>query len=457
MRKRIILASIPLFFAGKHLTRYYFKKKINRINKKIATNQYDENLWGFITSIDRIGLLKSIENSLRTESGHLIERPFGSPKVFPSLDRLMFSYAQVNTLPTTEDTLIDTSVVIGKNARKPLHLSLPIMISGMAFGIALTKNVKISLAKGAALAGTAYNTGESGLLPAERRAADQLILQYNRGHWRKSPEILKQADAIELQFGQGAIGGTFHALYPDKITRALRRQFEVKRGEPIIAHARIPGINQPQDLIKTVRELREITQGIPIGAKLGAGDELEKDIAWCLEAELDYIAIDGAEAASKGSPPILLDDFGLPTMVALVRAVNYLDKVQAKDKINVIISGKMLTPADFLKALALGADAVYIGSAAIFAAIHSRILKALPFEPPSQVAWYDGKYSKGFNSKKGAENLGKFLSSCKEEMEIALRAMGKTSIFQLSKDDLLALDPSVSELTGVRLVNSAKP
>lgn len=456
MKKRLLLLSVPSYLALKYGIRYYIKKKANKVAKALMTNPYEYNLWSFITSLDRTSLLKSVENSLRTELGHLIQRPFGSPKEFPSMDKLTFSYAQINTVPTMEKTPIDMKVIIGKHTQRPLHLSIPIMISGMAYGIALTEDVKLALAKGATLAGTVYNTGESGMLPAERAAADQLILQYNRGHWGKSPATLKQADAIELQFGQGAIGGTFHELAPDKITNELRKQFEVKRGEPIIAHARIPGINNPEDFKKTVSQLRDITDGVPIGAKIGAGDGLEKDIERCLEASLDYIAIDGAEAASKGAPPILLDDFGLPTLVALVRATNYLKKMGVRDKIDVIVSGKLLTPADFLKALAIGADAVYIGSAALFAAIHRRILKALPFDPPSQVAWYDGKYSNGFNRETGAENLGKFLSSCKEEMEMGIRALGKTSIHQLSKNDLLAIDKTVAEMAGVRMVHIPK-
>lgn len=456
MKKSLLFLTIPLYIAGKQVARYYIKRKINKANKAIINDQYDENIWGFVTSIDRIGMLKAVENSLRTELGHMIERPFGSPKQFPSMDKLMFSFAQINTLPTMENTPIDTKVTIGKHAFKPLHLSIPVMITGMAYGEALTENVKLALAKGATLANTAFTTGESGMLSSERKAAGKLILQYNRGHWGKDIKTLRQADAIELQFGQGAIGGTSHAIYPDKITRELRKQFEVKKGEPIIAHARIPGITKPEDLKQKVDDLRSITLGIPIGAKIGAGDDLEQDIAWCLEAKLDYIAIDGAEAASKGSPPVLLDDFGLPTLVALVRAVNYLNQVGARDRIDVIVSGKILTPGDFLKAIALGADAVYIGSAALFAVIHNRIFKAIPFEPPSSVAWYDGKYSKGFNVKKGAENLGKFLSSCKEEMEIAIRALGKTSIHQLSKADLLAVDPVVSEITGIRMAHIPK-
>jgi len=450
LKKLFYLLPIPAYYAARYITRTFIKKTVNKSMKSIVTDQYDQNLWGFFSSVDRASSHKSVENSLRTEYGYLVERPFGSPKQFPSLDRLMFSYAQLRTLPTPEDVPIDLSVVIGKNAKKPLHLRTPIMVSGMAYGEALTEAIKVSLAQGAAMGGTAYNTGEGGMLASARKVTDQLILQYNRGHWAKDPATLRQANAIELQFGQGAIGGTFHVMPPSDVTKELRKQFEVKKGQPILAHARIPGINSTEDFIQTVKALRKITDGVPIGAKIGAGDEIEEDISLCVEAGVDYIAVDGAEAASKGSPPILLDDFGLPTLIALVRAVNHLQKLNAKDKVDLIISGKLLTPADFLKALALGANAIYIGSAALFATIHTHILKSLPFGPPSQVAWYGGKYSKCFDTQQGADNLYHFLISCKEEMEIAIRAMGKTSIHQLSKNDLVAIDPYVSEITSVR-------
>ena len=179
----------------------------------------------------------------------------------------------------------------------------------MGYGFSLSEQFRLALAKGATLAGTAFNTGQGGVLPGERRAAKQLILQYNRGDWSKEPHILRQADALELHFGQGAVGGSFGILPAQKMTRNMRKMFRRQKGERVVYPARIPGIERPEDLLKKVKELRSITDGIPIGAKIAAGDMLEKDLVWCLEAGLDYVAVSGAEGAVKGAT--LLDDHGL--------------------------------------------------------------------------------------------------------------------------------------------------
>jgi glutamate synthase domain-containing protein 2 len=441
----------------KYFGRKILGRNLKKATKIIMTDHYHENLWEFISATKRVTSQKIVELNLRSEWGKPVERPLGSPKRFPSLDGLMFSFAQIETMPVSEYEEIDIKVTIGKKARRPLSLETPIMIGGMAYGFALSEKFRIAMAKGSALAGTAINTGQGGMLPREREAARQMILQYNRGHWSKEPEILRQADALELHFGQGASGGTTSVLPAYEISAKMRRMYGVKRGKNIIYPAHIPGILKPRDLSKKVKELRKLTDGIPIGAKIAAGDEIEKDMAWCLEAGLDFIAVSGAEGASKGSPPTLLDDLGLPVVFALSRAVNFLEKTGARKEIDLIIDGKLITPGDFLKVMALGADAVYIGTAALFATAHTQVLKAFPFEPPTAVALHVNKLSRKFKIEKGAENLHNFLRSCASEMKIALSAMGKTSIRQLAKEDLIAIDPLIAEVTGVRLAHIPKP
>src|SRR5690606_6921741 len=135
--------------------------------------------------------------------------------------------------------------------------------------------------------------------------------------------------------------------------------------------------------------------------KIGAGGKIEEDIDHLLEMGVDYIAIDGGQASTHAGAPILADDFGIPTMHAAVRAVNHLQKRKMKDQVSLIVSGGLLVPGHFLKVLALGADAVYLGSAILFAVAHSQVLNALPFEPPTQAVWNDGKFSSQFNTEEG--------------------------------------------------------
>lgn len=456
-QQKKLLSGILLAIGGivgvKLGARFAFKRFFRKTAKLIMTDEYHENLWEFVTAASRVGLQKIVEMNLRAESGEVVKRPLGSPKKYPSVDNLLFSFAQIATMPLQEKEQVDTSVIIGRKARKPLVLDIPILIGGMGYGFSLSEQFRLALAKGATLAGTAFNTGQGGVLPGERRAAKQLILQYNRGDWSKEPHILRQADALELHFGQGAVGGSFGILPAQKMTRNMRKMFRRQKGERVVYPARIPGIERPEDLLKKVKELRSITDGIPIGAKIAAGDMLEKDLVWCLEAGLDYVAVSGAEGAVKGAPPTLLDDHGLPTLIALSRAVKYLEKLGAKKEIDLIIDGKLITPGDILKVLALGANAVYIGTAALFATAHTQVLKAMPFEPHTALSWNIGKYSRRFNSKKGAGNLHLFLKSCTLEMRMSLSSMGKASIKELSKADLVAVDPFVADITGVKLAH----
>jgi len=429
------------------------RKAVQEISRKsikiIMTDIYDENLWEFVSAATRVGLQNIVEANMRADQGSVIERPLGSPRKFPSFDSLMFNFAQLHDFPTPGDRPIDLAVTIGPKAAKPLTLKIPLIIAGMAYGYALSEDFKVALAKGASLAGTATNTGEGAWLERERKAADKLILQYNRGHWSKETHILRQADAIEIQFGQGAIGGVAHMLPAVSVDKTLRQAYGVKPHEDVVVHSRQPLVSSPKKLKQLVKHLRETTEGVPIGVKIGAGKYLEADLAVAVESEVDFIAVCGAAAATKGSPPILQDDFGLPTVFALARAADFLEEQQVKDQISLIVGGKLLTPGDFLKAIALGADAVYIGTMALFATSHTQVLHPLPFEPPTQIAWYTGKYRKKFNIEQGAKNLANYLKSCSLEMAEGIRALGKTSLQEVNKDDLMALDPLIAEATGV--------
>lgn len=178
-------------------------------------------------------------------------------------------------------------------------------------------------------------------------------------------------------------------------------------------------------LRQLVAELRRLTDGVPIGAKLAAGHRLEEDMKHCLDAGVDVIALDGAQAATKGSPPILQDDFGLPTLYALVRASEFLNISGRRERVSLIVGGGLSTPGDFLKALALGADAVYIGSIALFAVSHGQVFKSLPWEPPTEVVFHGGKPADEFDIDEGADRLARFLRACAAEMALGVRAMGK--------------------------------
>ncbi len=447
MGKALIIGASILGGYGclKYLIRKTIKSASTSFFKTLMEDDYTENLWELTTSTARIGLQQVFETNLRSTKGRAISRPFGTPKKLPTLDDIMFSPAQFYRFPTPIEDEVSLKVTIGKKAKKPFTIEMPVMIAPMAYGTALSKNAKLALAKASSMANIAFCNGEGPYLPEERELAQIYIYQYHRGDWDKTEEILSSADGIEIQFGQGAIAGVGHVVHSSDIDKTLRSAFKLKRGEDIVAHSRQPGVNNPFQITQLVDCLKRAGDGVPVGVSMTASKYLEKDLEVICNAGIDYIAMAGCEAGTKGSPPILQDDFGIPTVFAVNRAAEWLYKSNFNHQVSLIGSGKVRTPGDILKLLALGADAVYIGTIALFAMSHTQVLKSLPFEPPNRIIWYEGKQADQFNMEEGAMALKKFLEACREELAIGIRGLGKHNIADVSKDDLVSLNETVSK------------
>lgn len=435
------------------MSRTIFKKAFGNAVSHIMTDKYHKNLWEFVSATTKVGPQTIVETNLRSEYGLSPNRPLGTPRNLPNFDNLMFNFAQLSDSPIPLNTPVDTRTVIGPLAKRPLILNTPIIIAGMAYGLALSERTKVALAIGSSLANTATNTGEGPFLESERKAAKKLILQYNRGSWSKGPDVLSQVDMVEIQLGQGAMGALGHVMKAKEIDAKLRRRLGLKPGQDAISHAFMPGMNHPRDLKKIVDQVRRMSNGVPVGVKIAAGKNLEIDLDWILEAGVDFIAIDTAQGGSKGTPPLLQDDFGLPNIYALCRTTNHLIKRGMKNKVSIIISGGLTTPGHFLKALALGADGIYIGSIALFAMAHTTVLKALPYEPPTQVVWYDGDFQEKIKPRQAGQYLGNFINACTQEMSEGARALGKNSIHKVDLSDMFALDEGTANLVGVPLAS----
>lgn len=439
-------AAIPII---SKVGREIVKRTTRNITKILITDLYEENLWELVSAITRVSPQVIAETNFRAERRDTLKRPLGTTRKFPHFDNIMFNIAQLHTLPTPIEHVPSLQVVIGKRAKKPLCLDMPILIPGFAYGFALSESAKVALAKGATLAGTATNTGEGPFLQSERDAAKHLIIQYNRGHWSKSSEILRQADMIEVQLGQGTLGGVAHVFPSRLIDPKLRQQYGLAPKEDAIVHSRLERMKEGKDLAKIIEKLREIVPDIPIGVKIAGSKYIEKDLDIILDAGVDVITLDGAQAATKGSPPLLQDSFGLPTLYCLTRTVRHLREVRRNTDVDIIISGGIFTPEHALKAIALGATAVYMGTTILFALSHTQLLHALPFEPPTQVVWYHGKYSKKFDIEKGAQSVANYLISAALELKESIRALGKRSITEVNKDDLMCLDDETAKITGL--------
>ena len=422
---------------------------VDKFAKRLMVDPYPENLTEMFNVFSRVGVGNVLETDIRGTSGQPLKRPFGAARRPSPWEQLMFNPVYFTKEPLEQEIKISQQVTIGKRAAKPLTIDLPIMVGGMAYGIGLSKKCRLALAEATSKLNTATNAGVGPLLPEERRKAKKLILQYHRGTWGKDEATLRQADMIEIQLGYGALGSAPVHLLPSEISPEFRSYMDLEADEGLALAARLPEALNGTALANLVRRLRRMTDGVPIGVKLGATHLLEEELEIILRANLDFIAIDGSEAGINYGPGILVDDFGLPTLPALCRTVEFLKRKGLTEKVSLIISGGLFTPGDFLKALALGADAVYIGTSALLALAHTQLTKTIPWEPPTNLVFEIGPAKDRLAQKVGARSVYNYLRSCQLEMELALRTLGKSSLTELSKADLCALTPEVALMTGV--------
>lgn len=443
----LIVVGLLLICLFRPLTQWVLAKFM----KRLMSDRYPENIFEMVSAMTKVSPRYVLENSLRAATGQAIERPFGSPRKFLNFDSLIFSPAQLAKMPSSEDTEVDMHITIGPMAKKPLTLDIPLMAGAMGYGIGVSADVKIAIAKGTAAVGSLTNTGEGPLLPEERKYAKHLIIQYNSGKWAKEPEIMRQADAIEIHFGQGATAGAACFIPAEYIQGRAAEIMGVQDEEMIVIPSRHPEVSKPEDLKKLVDKLRTITDGVPIGVKICASAILEKDLEIVIRAGVDFISIDGGQAGTKGGPPILEDDFGLPTIYALTRAVRYLKKKGVKERITLLSGGGYHTPGECLKAIALGADGIFLGTAVLWAMTHDQVTKAIPWEPPTELTTYPGSLKSKFDPDSAAKYLTNLFLSFVDEMEIAILALGKTSLREVTAADLVSLDEMTSKVTKVPL------
>ncbi|MDQ0243148.1 glutamate synthase domain-containing protein 2 [Bacillus fengqiuensis] len=430
--------------------RWIMKRVVKQMGKIMLTDSYQENIMELMPGLRHMGMQNVIENSLRAETGAVLYRPLGgSAKKWPHFDPITFIPAQVSPFPIDGEEEVDVQVTIGPKAKKPMTINIPLIISGMGYGVGLSEQARLSLAEAAKNAGTAINSGEGGILPEELDAAGKYILQFSRTKWAKEIEVIKRADMIEIKLGQGAIVGMGKKIPPKDLTGRAREIMGLKENDDAVIYEQFFENQTLQDIKDLVEELRNLSGGVPIGVKMGMGGKIEEDIDHLIDLGVDFIAIDGGQASMKEAPPILADDFGIPTLHGVVRAVSHLEKRGMKGQISLIVSGGLLVPGHFLKVLALGADAVYVGSAMLFTVSHTQSLNALPFEPPTQAVWYNGKFKDQFKVEDGVKTAEKFLTASTEEMKMELRAMGKRSLKELSKKDLVSYDELTAKMTGI--------
>lgn len=378
-------------------------------------------------------------------SGKPIIEAMGTKMPMPGWDDILLLGAQLNPPPLEEHAQVNTRTVIGKHAKQPMILESPIYISHMSFG-ALSKEVKTALAKGSALAKTAMCSGEGGILPEEREAAYKYIFEYVPNLYSLTPENLKNADAIEIKIGQGTKPGMGGHLPGEKVTAEIAKVRNKPVGQDVISPSKFPDLNTKEDLRDLVEQLRYASDGRPIGIKIAAG-RIEKDLEFCVFAKPDFITIDGRGGATGASPRLIRDATSVPTVFALYRARKYLDSVGAD--VDLVITGGLRVSSDFAKALAMGADAVAVASAAMVAAACKQYRICGSGKCPVGVATQDAALRANLKVEEAAKRVANYLNCSREELKTFARITGHGDIHDLSVEDLITINREISEFTNI--------
>ncbi len=372
----------------------------------------------------------------------------GVPRTFlPQWDDIQLLPGQLATQPLLDNVTVGTELVIGPRAKKPLVLKLPLFISDMSFG-ALSEEAKTALARGAELAGTGICSGEGGMLPEEQQANQRYLYELASAQFGYEEELLTKVQAFHFKGGQGAKTGTGGHLPGNKVVGKIAQVRKLPEGEPAVSPATFKDLHTPADFKKFADRVREVSGGIPIGFKLSA-NHIEDDIAFALEASADYIILDGRGGGTGAAPLLFRDHISVPTIPALARARRYLEKNKISD-VTLIITGGLRVPADFIKALCLGADGIAIANSGIQAigCIAARMCHTN--NCPSGVATQKPELRARLKVDKGAERLARFLNASVELMQVMARACGHNHLDQFNQDDIATWKKPVAELTGIQ-------
>ena len=395
----------------------------------------------------------------------------GSKRRIPHFDDLLFLGASMSRYPLEGyRENCETAVKLGtRNAEKPLEIDIPVTIAGMSFG-ALSATAKEALGRGASLAGTSTTTGDGGMTKEERQHSNKLVYQYLPSRYGMNPDDLRKADAIEIVVGQGAKPGGGGMLLGQKINDRVAEMRTLPTGIDQRSACRHPDWTGPDDLEIKIIELREITQWkIPIFVKIGATRPFY-DTSLAIKAGADAIVIDGMQGGTAATQDIFIEHVGIPTLACIRSSVEALQEQNLHRQVQLIVSGGIRNGADVAKALALGADAVSIGTAALIALGDNdpkweKDYKNLGTTAGAFDDWHEGndpagittqnpKLAKRLNPKDGGKRLSNYLKVLTLEAQTLARACGKSHLKNLEPEDLCALTIESAAMARVPLAGT---
>ncbi len=391
----------------------------------------------------------------KAETGKHRIRGCGSTKKYPSFDDLLVLPSQLSRLSI--DTYREdcrTQTVLGSRfAKNPLVIETPIMISGMSYG-ALSKEAKTALAKSTQIVGTSINNGEGGLLPEERDNSYKQVVQITPSRMGFSLKNIEAADALEIICGIGAKPGLSGHLMGSKITKEIAEFRQLPEGIDLHSHPRHGDIFGADDMVLKILELRDVTDWkIPIFVKIAAG-RVKEDVKIAAKTGADGIVVDGSEGGTGAAPVVASAHLGIPTLPALVQAVRALEEMGVKEEISLVVSGGIRDGSDVVKALALGADAVAIGTGAMVAMGCVVCLRCHEGKCAFGIGTQDPERRKKLNIDNAAQKVANYIQGMTYEAVIIAKAAGKTALANMEREDLRSMTLESCAMTGIPLVGT---
>ena len=387
---------------------------------------------------------------IKSQSGRYRIRGYGGARALPHLSDLAFrrdlSHAGSGANPIEEVNLY--TEVGGINGANPLKLSMPVMIAPMSYG-ALSRSTKQAIAMASGMSGIAENTGEGGMSNAQRDAAGQLIFQCLGGRLGWNIHDMRRADGLEIYISQGAKPGLGGQLMAKKVTPELAEIRGIPAGIDLRSPSRHPDILGADDLVIKVEEFREATgYQLPVSVKLGAG-RIRDDIKIAAKDGFDFVELDGMQGSTGAGSSEVIDHVGIPTLPAIIEALEALDEIGARERIQIVLMGGIRDGIDAVKALCLGADAAALGTAVIIAGGCIACMQCHVGQCVTGIATQDPIHEERYKPSAEAKNIHRFLETVRWQIAALPHSLGYSDVKELSRDDLVARTPEAAAMTGL--------
>ena len=390
---------------------------------------------------------------IKGEVGRYRIRGYGASKPVPHLNDIAF-VKDISTLEYKPEDLQNINLkttIGGRYGAKPISLSMPVMIAPMSFG-ALSRKVKIALARASRLSGISENTGEGGMLDEQRDEADQLIFQCLSGRLGWNIKDMQRADALEIYISQGAKPGLGGQLMAKKVTAELAAIRGIPQGIDLRSPSRHPDVLGADDLVIKVEEFREATgHKIPIGIKMGAG-RVNDDIKIAYKDGFDFVELDGLQGSTGAASTEVLENVGIPTLSAVQEAIDGLKEINAGNDMDLVMMGGIKDGVDVVKMLALGAHCTSIGTSAIIAGGCIACMQCHVGSCPVGIATQDKVHEARYDLDRQAINMHRYFESLRWQIAAITRALGYDDVHKVSRGDLIALTPEAADITGLPYV-----